>query len=101
MPPPESNGTLAVPLVTAITPMADTLGWRMKFGLITPAWNTVFEPECEAMRPRGVTNQTMRVAIPDTPAGTEEEFAKVMKSVREALETAVDTVMTCAPGSLI
>jgi maleate isomerase len=81
--------------------MPDALGWRSKFGLITPAWNTVFEPECERMRPRGVTNQTMRVAIPDTPVASEEEFASVVQTVRTALETALDTILTCEPACVI
>ena len=45
------------------------------------------------MRPRGVTNQMTRVVIPDTPVGTEEEFAKMMSDVRGSIEAAIDAIM--------
>ena len=35
--------------------MVDTLGWRGKFGVITPSTNTVVQPEYDAICPAGVT----------------------------------------------
>lgn len=81
--------------------MPDSLGPRLKIGVITPATNTIVQPELDAMRPSGVSNQLTRVVIPDTPVGTEEEFAQMMGSVRSSVESAIDTVMACAPSTVI
>ena len=81
--------------------MPDALGFRLKFGVITPATNTVVQPEFDLMRPRGVTNQVSRVVIPDTPVGTEQEFANMMGTVRASLEAAIDSAVACAPAAII
>jgi maleate isomerase len=81
--------------------MPDVLGPRLKIGVITPATNTVVQPEFEALRPRGVTNQLARVLIPDTPVGTEQQFAQMMQEVRAAIEICVDVMMACAPAALV
>ncbi|HEY0942163.1 MAG TPA: hypothetical protein VGE08_18880 [Steroidobacter sp.] len=81
--------------------MPDALAPRLKFGVIAPATNTIVQPEYDAMRPRGVTNQMARVVIPDSPVGTESEFAAMMGQVRSSIEGAVDTVMACAPAAVI
>lgn len=81
--------------------MPDALGPRLKLGVITPASNTIVQPEFDEMRPAGVTNQTTRVVIPDTPVGTEEEFANMMSSVRGSIEAAVDSVMACSPSTVV
>ena len=81
--------------------MPDALGPRLKIGAITPATNTIVQPEFDAMRPPGISNQLTRVVIPDTPVDTEEEFARMMSTVRTSVETAIDTVMACAPATVI
>ena len=81
--------------------MPDALGSRLKIGVIAPASNTIVQPEFDAMRPPGVSKQMARVMIPDTPVGTEEEFSSMMHGVRGALEATVDTVMACAPTTVI
>jgi maleate isomerase len=78
--------------------MTDTLGWRMKLGAVTPASNSVVQPEFDLMRPRGVTNQLARVVIPDTPVGSDEELAALTQKIRSDIETALDTVMACTPA---
>jgi len=70
--------------------MPDALAPRFKFGVLAPATNTVVQPEFDAMRPSGVTNQMARVFIPDTPVGTETEFASMMTQV-----------LACSPGAVI
>jgi maleate isomerase len=81
--------------------MPDALAPRLKLGVIAPTTNTVVQPEYDAMRPRGMTNQMTRVVIPDTPVETEQEFAAMMSGVRGSIESAVDTVMACSPGSIV
>jgi maleate isomerase len=82
-------------------PMPDALAPRLKFGVIAPATNTIVQPEFDAMRPRGVTNQMARVVIPDSPVGTESEFAAMMGQVRGNIEAALDAVMACSPSAAI
>ncbi len=53
------------------------------------------------MRPRGVTNQMSRVMIPDTPVGTEQEFATMMNTVRGSIEAALDSAMACSPAGVV
>ena len=48
--------------------MPDVLGFRAKIGLLLPYTNTVVQPECDAMRPIGVTNHTGRVENVVRPA---------------------------------
>lgn len=81
--------------------MPDALGFRLKFGIVSPATNTIVQPEYDAMRPRGITNQMSRVVIPDTPVGTEQEFASMMSSVRSSIEAAIDSAMACSPAAVI
>jgi len=44
-------------------PPADTLGHRALVGVMTPGMNTVVQPELEALRPDGVTNQMQRFTL--------------------------------------
>lgn len=81
--------------------MTDSLGWRMKFGVIAPSTNTSVQPEFEGMRPRGVTNHFSRVVIPDTPVNDDAQFMEMMENIRGATEDAIDSVMTCSPGHII
>lgn len=81
--------------------MPDALGSRLKLGVITPATNTIVQPEFDGMRPPGVTNQVTRVVIPDTPVGTEEEFTNMMHGVRGSIEAALDSVMACSPATVV
>ena len=43
--------------------MADTLAPRALIGVMTPAMNTVVQPELELLRPEGVTNQMQRFRL--------------------------------------
>ncbi|MEZ5459161.1 MAG: hypothetical protein R3E65_07580 [Steroidobacteraceae bacterium] len=78
--------------------MTDSLGWRIKFGVVAPSTNTSVQPEYDDMRPRGVTNHFSRIMIPDDPVRSDEDFLALMHNIRGATEQAIDAVMTCAPG---
>ena len=43
--------------------MVDTLAPRGIIGVMTPAMNTVVQPELELLRPQGVTNQMQRFRL--------------------------------------
>ena len=81
--------------------MTDTLGWRMKLGVVAPATNSVVQPELDDMRPRGVTNQLARVTIPDTPVDSPEQLSAVTQKIREDVEHAIDAVMECTPSAVV
>jgi maleate isomerase len=81
--------------------MADALGWRGKFGVVTPSTNTMVQPEYDAMRPHGVTNHIARMHIPDDPVNNNDDFDELIRRIDSALEEAVDRVMTAKPDYLI
>ncbi len=81
--------------------MTDSLGFRMKFGVIAPSTNTSVQPEFDAMRPVGVTNHFSRIQIPDNPVRSDEDFSKLMDDIRASLMDSVDSVMTCSPDYLV
>jgi len=81
--------------------MVDSLGHRMKFGVIAPSTNTSVQPEFDWMRPHGVTNHVARIFIPDDPIGSDEDFDQLMHNIRAELMVSIDRVMTCNPGAVI
>ena len=81
--------------------MVDSLGYRMKFGVIAPSTNTSVEPEYALMQPRGVTNHFGRIVIPDDPVRNDKEFEQLLVNIRGATEEALEAVMTCSPGYVI
>ena len=81
--------------------MSDILGWRHKFGVITPSTNTIVQPEYDDMRPAGVTNHISRMHILDNSINNNNDFEKLIFEIDSALENAVERVITCLPGSII
>ena len=81
--------------------MVDSLGFRMKFGVIAPSTNTSVQPEFDAMRPHGVTNHFSRIYIPDDPIKDNADFDLLMQNIRKELMFAIDRVMTCRPQKVI
>ena len=81
--------------------MTDVLGWRKVFAVIGPSTNTVVQPDMEAMRPVGVTNQYRDIYVENPKALSDADFmagaAKISEGMREALRTAV----TCSPDYLV
>ena len=81
--------------------MVDSLGYRMKFGVVAPSTNTSVQPEYDKFSPVGVTNHFSRIHIPDDPVGSDEDFQNLMINIRKSLMAAVDSVMTCSPDRII
>jgi maleate isomerase len=81
--------------------MTDSLGYRMKFGVIAPSTNTSVQPEFDAMRPVGVTNHFSRIVIPDNPVNSDEDFNALMDDIRETMMDSVDSVMSASPDYLV
>lgn len=81
--------------------MTDSLGYRMKFGVIAPSTNTSVQPEFDEMRPVGVTNHFSRIVIPDDPVKSDDDFNELVMRIRAATMDAIDAVKTCSPGAMI
>ena len=81
--------------------MPDTLGFRKRIGIVVPSTNTTVQPECEALRPQGVTNHTARSTIKERPLNTEQAFFEHMQDMREGIGTAIDQIMTAGLDHLI
>ena len=78
--------------------MADTLAPRAVIGVMTPAMNTVVQPELELLRPLGVTNQMQRFRLggDDVSDDLPGEAAKLMDCAPRAI--AVGLTTDAGPG---
>src|SRR3954468_16500593 len=81
--------------------MVDTLGWRMKLGVLVPSTNTSVQPEYDAMRPPGVTNHVRGFRILNAPTRTDAEFSQQLENMRATMVDAMDQVLTLEPGHVI
>jgi maleate isomerase len=81
--------------------MVDSLGYRMKFGVVAPSTNTSVEPEYALMQPRGVTNHFSRIAIPDTKVTDDDSFMVMLNMIRDSTFAAVDVTMSMDPGCVV
>jgi len=78
--------------------MADTLAPRAIIGVMTPAMNTVVQPELELLRPEGVTNQMQRFRLGGDAVSDDllEEAAKLMDCAPAVI--AVGLTTDAGPG---
>lgn len=81
--------------------MTDSIGFRRKFGVIAPSTNTSVQPEYDDMRPHGVSNHFSRAIIPDTKVTDDDSFMVMLHNIRNAVDGALDSVMTCSPDYVI
>ena len=81
--------------------MTDTLGYRLKIGIVVPAVNAVVQPECEAMRPPGVTNHLARIDTPNAKLKSDADFLKHVEGMRGGIDAAVDRIGSLGPDFLI
>ncbi|WP_181775693.1 maleate cis-trans isomerase family protein [Amycolatopsis pittospori] len=81
--------------------MTDSLGPRLKVGVVVPSTNTSAQPELDAMRPDGVTNHTGRMVINDDSMVDEPGFDHVMHSIRKSTHPAIQSVAGCDPHCVI
>lgn len=79
----------------------DPLGYRAKFGVVTPSVNTVVQPEYDAMRPYGVTNHVARIHIPEKPIDGDTGFQELVHAIDGALDDAVERVLSCDPTCVV
>lgn len=81
--------------------MVDSLGWRARIGIVMPSTNTTVQPECEACRPKGVTNHVARVHIQERKLDSDQAFLDHVAAMRGGIAGAIEQVMTCDPQHLV
>jgi len=81
--------------------MVDSLGHRMKFGVIAPSTNTSVQPEFDAMAPPGITNHMSRIHVSDNPIANDDDFNKLIVDIAAAQDAAIERLMTCHPGHIV
>lgn len=81
--------------------MVDQLGHRGRIGIVVPSTNTSCQPECERLRPRGITNHIARISIRERPLTTEQAFLEHVEAMRNGMRTSIDQVVTCQPTHVI
>lgn len=76
-------------------------GWRGRIGIIIPATNATFEPECYRMAPEGVSFHFARMALSELSAEALQEMGKFTREKGRELEAAgVDIIVFgCTSGS--
>jgi maleate isomerase len=81
----------------------DGLGWRAKIGLLVPATNTICQPECEALKPEGVTNHVarMRNVKRGTETGDMDAYRKSLERDTTHIREAIEFVVPCRPDSIV
>ena len=81
--------------------MTDALGWRKVFAVLGPSTNTIVQPDMEAMRPAGVTNQYRDIFVEDPEALSDEAFMAGKQKISDGLKDALHTALTCRPDYLV
>jgi maleate isomerase len=81
--------------------MTDTTGYRANIGIIVPSSNTTVQPECEALRPYGVTNHTGRVTVKSASIAGPQAYLEHVERMRSGILGAVDQIMTAPLDHLI
>jgi maleate isomerase len=79
--------------------MAD--GRRVRIGVVVPSFNTVVEPEFNAMCPPAVTNHVSRIEMPDTKLTSDADQEAVIESLGTDLEPALRRVMGAQPRVVV
>ncbi|PEQ11356.1 Asp/Glu racemase [Novosphingobium sp. PC22D] len=79
----------------------DSLGWKAQIGIVVPSTNTIVQPECEALRPAGVTNHVSRAHIRERKISGEKEYMEHVAAMRAGIGDAIDRVMTSQPQHLV
>lgn len=72
-----------------------------RFGLIVPSTNTSVEVEYHDFRPPGVSWHTSRIMIRAGELSSDEDFEAFLVHLRNELDLAIDSVLTCNPTHLV
>lgn len=79
----------------------DAMGWRAKFGVLTPAPNTIVENEFHEMAPAGVVNIVNRYYVPNQKVRSDDDWRLIMAHTRRNVADAVDALVQAQMDHLI
>ncbi|TCT04323.1 hypothetical protein [Aquabacter spiritensis] len=79
----------------------DAMGWRAKFGVLTPAPNTIVESEFHEMAPKGVINVVNRYYVPNQKVRSDDDWRLIMAHTRRNVADAVDALVQAQIDHLI
>ncbi|HKU65934.1 MAG TPA: hypothetical protein VJQ06_12830 [Rhizomicrobium sp.] len=79
----------------------DAMGWRAKFGVLTPAPNTIVENEFHEMAPLGVVNIVNRYYVPNQKVRSDDDWRLIMAHTRRNVANAVDGLVQAQMDHLI
>jgi len=79
----------------------DVLGYRKQIGIVVPSTNTVVQPDCDDLRPRGVTNHIGRIPTLERGLGTLQTYEQHMQLMRDGIGGAMDLVMSAKVDHMI
>ena len=82
------------------TTLPDTLGYRLKVGVVLPSTNTIVQPATDAVQVPGVSYHVGRIPISDKKISM-ENFLEHVESMRAGIETATDQVKSAGIDCLI
>jgi maleate isomerase len=81
--------------------VSDTTGYRANIGIVVPSSNTTVQPECDDLRPYGVTNHIGRLTIKTGSISDPKAYQAHVELMRQGIEGAIDQIMTARPDHLI
>ncbi len=86
---------------TQVEQMPDSVGYRLKMGVIVPSTNTVVEHDFNAVRIPGVTFHAGRMYVEDPRLDSDDSFEHLLVQIRASLSIAIRDVLTAKPDYLI
>lgn len=81
--------------------MSDTTGYRANIGVIVPSSNTTVQPECDDLRPYGITNHIGRVTVKTGSIADPAAYRAHVELMRQGIGGAIDQLMTAPIDHLI
>jgi maleate isomerase len=81
--------------------MTHAIGWRRKFGVITPSTNTIVEPDFYAMAVPGVTSHFSRIHISNPNLADDAGSENPLDRIRAEIGVACEQVLTCEPDYMV
>jgi len=81
--------------------LTDALGHRCKIAIVVPSVNTIVQPECDGLRPDGVTNHIARIPTPNRVLKNDGDFRAHVEGMRAGIFQAVDDALSVEPDFLV
>ena len=84
-----------------MTQIPDSLGERLKIGVVVPSTNTIVQPEIARFQIPGVTCHTGRIPIVQKDISGAQAYMEHIELMRAGIKGAIDSVLDCGPQHII